>query len=98
MNEHYNAMVLHAIYFLFISVRTILGAFVTKTQLTWATYALFVCLYFVSITRIVQRVGEHLLLPPITISDNDVVKLSVFGQAQTNAPSTSNQKRKTPET
>ncbi|CAL5348389.1 unnamed protein product [Camellia sinensis] len=33
------------------------GAFVTKTQLTWATYALFVCLYFVSITRNVQPVG-----------------------------------------
>lgn len=51
------------------------GAFVTKTQLTWATYALFVCLFFVSITRIVQRVGEQLLLSPITIFDDDVVKL-----------------------
>lgn len=34
------------------------GAFATKTQLTWATYALFVCQYSASITSNVQPVGE----------------------------------------
>ncbi|KAK3023472.1 hypothetical protein RJ639_044852 [Escallonia herrerae] len=38
------------------------GVFATRTQLTWAIYALFACLYFVSITRNAQPVGEHRLL------------------------------------
>lgn len=34
------------------------GAFVIKEQSTWATYVLYACPFFVSITRNVRPVGE----------------------------------------
>lgn len=47
---------------------------VTKTQLTWVTYVLFVYQYSVSITRNVRPVGEyilHLILLYLSYASND---------------------------
>lgn len=43
------------------------GVFAIKMQLIWATYVLFVFLYFVSVTRNVRPVGEWILSPICTI-------------------------------
>ncbi|KAK9216163.1 hypothetical protein WN944_008170 [Citrus x changshan-huyou] len=70
---------------------SIFAVFAIKIQLTWATFALCVCPYIVSISRNAQRAVIDCGFMPVGCCR------SVFGQAQTQSdePSATNRKRKT---